>query len=101
MTRHAGVDYEPVMYVRTEVAAPHQAAVRAALLERGATLLEEDVRRSVAITRATCPLRRLLGFTDALSGLAGTQARSWVWLSHYQEAARDRPTGPGADRVGR
>lgn len=100
LTRHAGVDYEPVMYVRTEVAAQHQAAVRAALLARGATLLEEDVRRTAAITRATCPLRRLLGFNDALRRLAGEQARSWVWLSHYQEAARDMPKCQGADRVG-
>ena len=97
LQRHAGVDYEPVMYVRTEVAAQHQAALRAALLARGAALLEEDVRRTAAITRATCPLRRLLGFTDALRGLAGAQARSWVWLSHYQPAAQEAPTCRGAD----
>lgn len=97
LQRHAGVDYEPVMFVRTEVAAPHQAAVRAALLARGATILEEDVRRTAAITRATCPLRRLLGFTDSLRGLAGAQAWSWVWLSHYQSAVQDMPTCHGAD----
>ncbi len=88
LQKHDDVTYEPVMYARTEVPATAQPPIRAALLARGATILEEDVRRAGVVTRAVCPLRRLLGFPETLHKLGGEGARSWIWISHYAPAGR-------------
>ena len=89
LQQHDDVTYEPVMYARTEVPATAQPPLRAALLARGATILEEeeDVRRAGVVTRAVCPLRQLLGFPETLHKLGGEGAKSWIWISHYAPAS--------------
>ncbi|MEO8159599.1 MAG: hypothetical protein ABI648_17505 [Betaproteobacteria bacterium] len=83
LQHHDGSTYEPVMFVRAEVPADIQAAVRAALCARAATILEEDAHRASVVIRALAPQQSLLGFPAELHETAGSEARLWIWLSHY------------------
>lgn len=94
--RHAGLTYDPVMFVRTEVRAAAQPFVRGSLRARGASILEEDAQRSVVVTRALGSLRSLLGFPAVLHKVAGDTARLWIWLSHYAPTDPDDGGGKAA-----
>lgn len=83
LQQHGTLIYEPIMFVRTEANVRHQLVVRGELRARGVTILEEDVRRRLVITRALGALRRLLGFPQAFHKAAGDRGYLWIWLSHY------------------
>lgn len=93
--RHRGSTYEPVMFVRTEVGADAQPAVREALRARAGTILEEETHRTLVVTRALAPQKSLLGFPAELHKAAGNEARLWIWLSHYAPVeAKAEQRGP-------
>ena len=69
----------------------HWAVVHDDLASREATLLEEHVRPSVCVLRAEAPLRKLLGYGEALAKLSGGTALHWIWLDRY--VPMDDPPG--------
>lgn len=81
--RHGAALEEPHMGVRVLCAAKDFPAVRQDLLERGATLLDQEVSRTTAVVRATAPLAKLLGYSRHLADLTGGTAREVMWLDHY------------------
>ena len=83
--------YEPIMLLRVRTAPRHRDAVREDLAAREATLLEEHTRPSVCVLRAEAPLRKLLGYGEALSALSGGTALHWTWLDRY--VPMDDPPG--------
>jgi hypothetical protein len=75
--------YEPIMLLRVRTAPRYRDAVREDLAVREALLLEEHARPSVCVLRAEAPLRRLLGYGEALAALSGGTALHWIWLDRY------------------
>lgn len=74
---------EPVMWVRT--AMPYRYAEYAVqdLATRGSEIEEVDWMLSHPVVRAKAPLRRLLGYPQALAALSRNTAELQMWLSHY------------------
>jgi translation elongation factor EF-G len=81
--REGEVLQEPHMGVRVQCPAKFFEAVRADLLARGATLLDEELSATFGIVRCTAPLARLLGYSDALAKMTDGSAREVMWFSHY------------------
>jgi hypothetical protein len=79
---------EPHMGVRVLCPQPHFAAVKADLLARGASILQEEVTGEFGLVRASAPLAKLLGYPEALAQLTGASAREVMWLSHYAPVER-------------
>ncbi|MBZ0131653.1 MAG: hypothetical protein K8F53_03490 [Rhodocyclaceae bacterium] len=83
--------YEPIMLLRVRTVPRYFDAVREDLVSREAALLEEHARPSVCVLRAEAPLRKLLGYGEALSILSDGTALHWVWLDRY--VPMDNPPG--------
>lgn len=82
---------QPIMHVRIRMQVRFLAAVKRALLERGALPLEEDVRGNMRVLRYEAPLAHLLGLPAELALLCGDGAvEHRITLSHYALV-----TGPG------
>lgn len=84
--------FEPIMVARVRVLPRDLQAVRADLLAREATLLDEDRNRGACVLRAEVPLRNLLGYGRELSALTGGTGEYCSWLDRYARM----PTGPNA-----
>ncbi|MCZ7653988.1 MAG: hypothetical protein M5R42_06370 [Rhodocyclaceae bacterium] len=87
--------YEPIMRLRVRIAPRHRAAVRDDLVARHAAMLEEHERPSVCVMRAEAPLRKLLGYGEALSTLTDDTGLHWMWLDRYVPM-NDPPGGRAA-----
>ncbi|HNQ57557.1 MAG: hypothetical protein DPW12_07850 [Rhodocyclaceae bacterium] len=83
--------YEPIMMLRVRIAPRHRKAVREDLDARDVAILEEHQRPSVCVLRAEAPLRKLLGYGEALSALTGGSGLHWTWLDRY--VPMDDPPG--------
>lgn len=84
--------HEPVMILRVRTALRYRDAVRNDLDTREATLLlAEHTRSGISVLRAEAPLRRLLGYGEALARLSGNSARHWIWFDRH--APIDDPPG--------
>ena len=83
--------YEPIMLLRVRIAPRHRKAVREDLDARDVAILEEHQRPSVCVLRAEAPLRKLLGYGEALSALTGGSGLHWTWLDRY--VPMDDPPG--------
>jgi hypothetical protein len=83
---------EPIMWVRAAVDRARAEAVIQDLVRRGAEIDEVDWLAPAPVVRARGPLRRLLGYSQALVDLAGRTAELRMWLSHYEPV----PPEPGA-----
>ena len=88
--------YEPIMLLRVRTAPRHLDAVREDLVAREATLLEEHARPSVCVLRAEAPLRKLLGYGEALAKLSEGAALHWIWLDRYAPMTSPPPDGQAA-----
>lgn len=76
--------HEPIMILRVRTTLRHRDAVCHDLDSREATLLlEEHTRSGISVLRAEAPLRRLLGYGQALAELSRNSARHWIWFDHY------------------
>lgn len=84
--------FEPIMVVRVRVAPRDMQAVRADLLAREGTILDEDRNRGTCVLRAEAPLRNLLGYGRELNTLTGGTGEYCSWLDRYARM----PTGPNA-----
>ncbi len=87
--------YEPIMLLRVRIAPRHRAAVRDDLVARHAAMLEEHERPSICVMRAEAPLRKLLGYGEALSTLTDDTGLHWMWLDRYVPM-NDPPGGRAA-----
>jgi hypothetical protein len=74
---------QPVMHVRIRGEKALLAAVKRALLERGAVPEEEDVQSSTFVLRYEAPLAHLLGLPAELALLGGDRLEHRITLSHY------------------
>lgn len=83
--------YEPIMRVRVRVAGEYRDAVCADLAEREALLLGERARAGACLLRAEAPLRTLLGYGEALAGLAAGATWHRTVLDRY--VPMPRPPG--------
>jgi hypothetical protein len=82
----------PHMGVRVLCAAQHFEAIRSDFVERGAQLLDVELRPPIGVLRATAPLAALLGYSKWLAHLTRENAREIMWFSHY---ARREPSKQG------
>lgn len=78
-----GRPYEPIMILRVRTVPCYWDDVRADLVAREATLLEEQTALRVCALRAEAPLRRLLGYAETLAWLSEGMALHWIWLDRY------------------
>ena len=74
---------QPVMHVRIRGEKSLLAAVKRALLERGAVPGEEDVQSNAFVLRYEAPLAHLLGLPAELALLGGDRLEHRITLSHY------------------
>ncbi|MBV6476422.1 MAG: hypothetical protein KJZ92_06325 [Rhodocyclaceae bacterium] len=88
--------YEPIMLLRVRIAPRHREAVLGELAERDVQLLEEHERPSVCVLRAEAPLRKLLGYGEALAKLTDGTGLHWIWLDRYIPMS-DPPGGQAAE----
>lgn len=86
--------FEPIMWVRASVPDADAEAVVQDLITREASIEEADWGHPWTVIRARAPLRRLLGYPQALAELSHDTADLQMWLSHY----RPLPPGPGPER---
>jgi hypothetical protein len=84
---------EPIMWVRVSVNHADAEPVVQDLLAREARIEEVDWGLPRTVIRARAPLRRLLGYPQALPDLSDPTADLLMWLSHY----RAPPPRPGGD----
>lgn len=84
---------EPVMWVQAHVGHKHAEAVVQELITRGAVIEGVDWMPSKPNVLAKAPLRRLLGYPQALAELSQDTADLKMWLSHYATV----PSGPDND----
>jgi hypothetical protein len=87
---------EPHMGVRVRCLPAHFAAVKADLLSRGATILDEELTSQHGVVRAKAPLAKLMGYPRALAQLTAESAREVMWLSHYAPVDELPPDGRAA-----
>lgn len=87
--------FEPIMFLRVRTVPRHWGVVRDDLASREATLLEEHARPSVCVLRAEAPMRKLLGYGEALATLSEGTALHWIWLDRYGPMG-DPPGGRAA-----
>jgi predicted membrane GTPase involved in stress response len=85
--------YEPIMELSVSSSPRHRNALREDLVRRRAVLLGEEEHPDRYVVRAEAPLRRLLGYGDALAKLTDGTAQHRIWLSRYVPI--DAP--PGGD----
>lgn len=90
-----GRRYEPIMVLRVRADPRYRAGVREDLASREATLLEAHTDSGVYVLRAEAPLRRLLGYGEALAELSEGTAQHWIGLDRYGPMA-DPPGGAWA-----
>lgn len=86
--------FEPIMVVRVRVAPRDLPAVRADLVAREASIVDEDRNRGTCVLRAEAPLRSLLGYGTRLSVLTEGAGEYCSWLDRY--ARMPSPPGPSA-----
>ena len=86
---------QPVMHVRISTEKRFLAAVKRALLERGAVPEEEYVHKNACVLRYEAPLADLLGLPAELRLLCGDRVEHRMALSHYALVTRD-PGGRAA-----
>ncbi len=86
---------EPVVHMRIALNVEALCAVKRALLARGATPVEEDVRGRRAVLRYEAPLARLIGVPDDVANLTSGRGDVRVVLSHYAPVMGD-PGGSAA-----
>jgi predicted membrane GTPase involved in stress response len=86
---------QPIMHVRVSMELRFLAAVKRALLERGAVPEEEHARSRYCVLRYLAPLAHLLGLPAELALVTEGTARHWIVLSHYGLVNRD-PGGRAA-----
>lgn len=86
---------EPIMHLRISMYAEFRAAVKDALLRRGAAPTEEYVRSTYCVLRYEARLAALLGFPAELRRLTAGSAKHWIALSHYAMVTPD-PGGRAA-----
>lgn len=75
--------YEPIMLLRVRVADHDLRAVYADLATRDAAILEADFSRGECVLRAEVPLRKLLGYAQALAAMTRGTGQHWTWLDRY------------------
>ena len=86
---------QPIMHVRISTEKRLLAAIKRALLERGALPVEEDVRDHACVLRYETPLAHLLGLPAELELLCGDRVEHRITLSHYALVTGD-PGGHAA-----
>ena len=74
---------EPIMWVRARSERTFTEAVIHELITREAQIEEVDWLAALPVVRAWAPLRRLLGYSQALAALSQDTAELYTVLSHY------------------
>jgi len=86
---------EPHMGVRL-LCAPNQfEALQLDLQNRGAKILDAELRRQFGVLRATAPLIALVGYPARVAKLTSGRGQLVMWLSHY--APVEEPPAGGGD----
>lgn len=87
-----GRPYEPIMVLRVRADPRYWTGVRDDLASREVTLLQEQTDSGVCALHAEAPLRRLLGYGEALAKLSEGTALHWIGLDRYNPM-EDPPGG--------